>query len=204
MLRAWRLARAPALIQVVGPDGAGKGVVSRDAVMLLESAGLRVGVFHFDPLAAPRDIVVGSPHGSSVRGAMLGVLSVGRRFLRYLVAQLYYWRREQWDVVLQERGWWDQIVDPTRYRLASSSLRLVRTLGRCLARPSLVIFCLCPPGRAVMRKPELSCHEYANQNSRWQALSRDLPLYEVDTGGDIDSTRAQVAALINTWVGSRK
>jgi thymidylate kinase len=76
-------------------------------------------------------------------------------------------RRGAW--VLIERGWWDLVVDPGRYRLHSRS-RLARALSRYAPRPDLVIVLEGSPALLRDRKQELSMVELGRQVEAWRAV----------------------------------
>jgi thymidylate kinase len=79
-------------------------------------------------------------------------------------------RRGGWVIV--ERGWWDVAVDQRRYRLRSSGW-LVRTLGRVLPRPDLVIVLTASAHTLLARKAELSPSELERQLKEWTTVLPD-------------------------------
>ena len=136
------------LVVVVGPDGAGKSA-------LASSLMARCGVFfwksrriHWRPSLLPRlGAFVGgrptdpeTPHRSTPHGRMTSIAVL-----------LYYWvdfllgtwlklnpLRVRSALIVVERGWWDILVDPRRYRLQVPP-GLTAALGRLLPNPDLTL-----------------------------------------------------------------
>lgn len=73
-------------------------------------------------------------------------------------------------LVVVERGWWDMVVDPRRYRL-SLPPPLIRALGRLVPRPDLLVVLDAPAGVLAARKRELPEPELERQRDAWLALS---------------------------------
>jgi hypothetical protein len=83
-------------------------------------------------------------------------------------------------MVIAERGWWDIVADPRRYRLTSPPW-MVRALGFFLLRPDLVLLLRAPSGVILGRKSELSKEELERQASRWDSvLPADVPVAHID------------------------
>lgn len=70
--------------------------------------------------------------------------------------------------VVFERGWWDHVVDPRRYRLTSG--HLARLLGRLLPPWDLIFVLEAPPEVIRKRKPELPLKELSRQMRAWREL----------------------------------
>ncbi len=188
-------------VLVGGPDGTGKSTVLRAFIQQVERppAGLRLRHVHFDPRRvvsrdALADTVVPRPHDSKPR--RIGQLaSVVRRGLLYVSAtRSGSLRREGADVVVQERGWYDQLVDPRRYRLSIAGARAVRLLGFCGPRYDLVVRLVGDPTAIAARKPELEPHELRRQLVAWQSLASRVG----HDGVEIDTTIAGVQDCAST------
>jgi hypothetical protein len=72
-----------------------------------------------------------------------------------------------WVVI--ERGWWDIIIDPRRYRLQGIRT-LAMALGRAVPWPDLLLVLEAPPDAVHGRKTELSRAELARQMDAWRTL----------------------------------
>lgn len=159
-------------VQIVGPDGAGKSSVVVGTKEVLARTGLRVRHVHFDPSTSYRETVAPAPHSKPARGSLGQVASLARRLLIYWHAAFFgSLSRVGADVVIQERGWHDQIVDPRRYRLADPGKLLAGLASRVAPRYDLRVRLEGDPDAIVARKPELSSAEVNRQLKAW----RDLP-----------------------------
>jgi len=76
-------------------------------------------------------------------------------------------------LVVMDRGFFDLLVDPRRYRLEVSP-HIVRLLGRLLPGPDLTILLLGDPTVLRTRKPELELKEIERQQEQWQALRGEI------------------------------
>jgi thymidylate kinase len=193
------------MLMIVGPDGTGKTTLCNALVEQLSLCSNvlvlanRTGATR--PGLLPRRKLRGSkvePHRHPAYPRLLSIaksiLYVVDFNLGWLVRARPFVRRGGW--VLVERGWWDVLVDPRRYRLD-----LPQWLGRFLAhlmpRPSLV-FILDPPVEVVTaRKAQLPAAELVRQMTAWQQiLPRTQPRLHLDTSRPIeDSLRAATRAI---------
>jgi hypothetical protein len=71
--------------------------------------------------------------------------------------------------VIIERGWWDLVVDPLRYRLRPRA-RAARLLGRLLPRPDLTVILEASKDVLIARKDELPVEEIERQASEWRKV----------------------------------
>jgi hypothetical protein len=167
-------------VVIAGPDGGGKSTLahrlpdacgqlfrrslhlhSRPRVLPRPGALLRRGEGdHSQPHAKP-------PHSKAVSTALLLY-----HWFDYLLGSWLLVRptRTRTGLVLLERGWWDMLVDPCRYRL-NPPLPLARLLGRLLPEPDLVLLLEAPPETLVARKSELTAEEIAGQAEAWRAVA---------------------------------
>src|SRR4029077_13677315 len=106
------------------------------------------------------------PHGPALSSALLFYYWVD-----FLVGHLVKIRpaKTRSSLVVLERGWWDFLVDPARYRLAPPK-QLVRILGALLPQPDLVIVLDAPAGTLGQRKGELSEDELERQRLAWRQV----------------------------------
>lgn len=187
-------------VLIVGPDGSGKSTLADACAAALESRGLRIARVHFDPKAsvdASRNAHT-EPHSGIPRRWWGQVLAIVRR------AGLYLWARRpggtltpgpSFDILLQERGWLDQSVDPMRYRGTALTARLALFFRFVAPRFDLVVVAGGDPAVMHARKPELSEHEVARQVLAWQEL-----FAHETTATFLDSTTASVPELVTRIV----
>jgi thymidylate kinase len=175
------------VIVIAGPDGTGKSTLSSALPAAAFATAPVLHVHHrFQVLPRRRNSEVDvtrpqeqrpySPWQSWVKSLYLFVdyqLGWRLRVRRFV-------RRGGW--VILERGWWDVAVDQRRYRLRSSGW-LVRTLGRLLPRPDLVIVLTASAHTLSARKAELSPSELERQLNAWTTvLPENVRTAFVDAG----------------------
>jgi thymidylate kinase len=165
-------------VVIAGPDGAGKSALA-DALVEQLGGGGHVLRFHHRASILPRKTAmagpVTEPHAKPVYGRVAGSAKV----LWLAVDMQLMWRilvpratRSGKDVVV-ERGWWDLVVDPRRYRLAGTGL--TARLGRLLPAPDLELILGGPAEVLAARKPELSIAELERQLAAWRTLRPSGP-----------------------------
>ena len=93
-----------------------------------------------------------------------------------------------------ERGWWDQIVDPTRYRLGDRSVAFARALGRRLPRADVGVILSGDSALIHERKPELSPDEIAACIASWRVLLPAAAKRVVEA--DVSNSPDQIVAAI--------
>ena len=141
---AGRLVRPTGLTVVVaGPDGSGKsslaaalpgacGQLFRRSLRLHGRPGVlpRPGALLRQPRRDPATPHAATPHGRGLSSALLVYY-----WLDFLIGQLVRIRpaTTRSSLVVLERGWWDLLVDPRRYRLDPPA-GLVQALGAVLPR----------------------------------------------------------------------
>lgn len=159
-------------VLVVGPDGSGKTTVARELGTAAAAAGWNVRPTHFRPLpssAASRAVT--KPHAKRPHLAPVAILRLLVRFGEFCRGFVTVWRKTPVTVVVVERGWWDQVVDPKRYRLPSRLDWLVKWLGALLPTFDVTVFCDGSPYEMAARKPELTADETARQLRVWRWLA---------------------------------
>ena len=170
-------ARHGGVVAVVGPDGVGKTTVA--AALSQSLTGLPV-VLMRQPSVLPHRTrhsgPVTEPHSQSPDGPLLSLAKTLYLYVDFALGWLFrvrpITRRGGW--VIAERGWWDYVVDPRRYRLHPSTARVARWLGRMLPRSDLVLVLEAPAETILARKSELTASEISRQIDVW----RQLPLRE--------------------------
>jgi thymidylate kinase len=176
------------VVVLAGPDGAGKTALANQ----LESHSAQTqGMtrIHHRPRVLPSRQAsrrpTEAPHAAEPYPPWISRVKVVYLALDYLLGWFTRIRpaSRRGDLVLLERGWWDLVVDPRRYRLAGVE-RMVRAVGRVLPRPSLMVILDAEPDLLYARKPELPPDELSRQRSAWLAISET-----VDEAVILDATR---------------
>jgi len=175
-------------VLVAGPDGAGKSTVVDAIVARATATGLIVSRAHHRPgLIAGRGDdgrAVTDPHGEPPRSAGASILKLLVVFGDQLLGGHSRWRAQRRaGLLLLERGWFDMVVDPRRYRLPERFTRIVRLLGRLLPRPDLVLLLTGDAAVLHARKPEIGVPEVERQIRRWRTVApaAGRRVVEVDT-----------------------
>lgn len=168
-------ARISGLVLIAGPDGAGKSTVVDAIAARAAAAGITVSRAHHRPgLIAGRrqDGPVTDPHAKPARPTAAALAKLAVVFADYVVGGHVRWRAPRRDgLLLLERGWFDMVVDPRRYRLPERLLPLVRLLGRLVPRPDVVLLLSGDPERLHERKPEIGVAEVTRQIDRWRTVA---------------------------------
>ena len=166
---------------VAGPDGTGKTTVVRRAIhQLLDSTAMRLRHVHFDP---DREVgpdpslerLVPSPHDTRPRRVGQTASVVWRAWRYRRAARVGLLARHNVEIVVQERGWADQLVDPLRYRLSASGSAAARLFWPMSPRFDALIALFGDPPSLAARKSELSTKELARQIERWDKLRQVYP-----------------------------
>src|SRR5215207_8473432 len=185
---------------VAGPDGAGKTtVVSRAIHELSESSAMRLRHLHFNPdhEVGPEEDSMPSPHDTRPRTVGQAASVVWRAWRYGRAARVGLLARHNVELVVQERGWADQIVDPLRYRLSRSGSVAARLLWPVSPRFEALITLSGDATSLAARKDELSTTELTRQIERWDKIRRAYP-----SSINIDTVTNTVADVVTQAIAA--
>lgn len=182
MLARWlhRISHPTGLTVVIaGADGCGKSSVAPQLVEACRGLFRRELRMHWRPFVLPSPgCLVGSdarnpahPHAAPPHGAVTSAVRLCYFFADFLLGELLRVgpARIRTGLVVTERGWWDMVVDPRRYRLGSPN-RVTAALGRFMPGPDLLFVLDAPTEVLVSRKQELPAEELERQRRAWLEL----------------------------------
>lgn len=179
---------ASGFVLIAGPDGAGKSTVLEAIVARATEMNLRVSRAHYRPgviAGQPSDgVPVTDPHGKPPRSEAASVAKLMVIFADHLIGGFFRWRSQRRaGLLLLERGWYDMVVDPRRYRMSPRFAGPLRLLGKVLPRPDLVLLLTGDPATLHARKPEIGVAEVDRQVRRWRQVApvAGRRVMEVDT-----------------------
>ena len=212
------------LVAVVGPDGSGKSTLARSLPDACSGLFRREALFHWRPEVLPRPgALLGSPLGDPSRPheRKPHPRTISNALLLYFWSDFFVgsWTRffalrARTGLVVLERGWWDVLVDPRRYRLDVSPT-LVKILGKLLPAPDLTLVCEAPVDVLLARKEEIARGEVSRQTQAWRSLRTDLSgVHFLDTSASREEVcgtaraaitahleRRSIARLAHGWTG---
>jgi thymidylate kinase len=189
-------------IALYGPDGAGKSAVAARLATELAPlfSGLQLHHLRVPLWSSKRPTaVVTAPHARPPRGFALSCLKLFYMFAQSWLAHLL--RVLAWvtrgELVLLDRYFLDYVVDPQRYRLPASTVRLASLLGKLAPQPDIQ-FVLDVRGEELQRrKPEVSLAESKRQRGEYAARIAHLSNASLV---DADRPVAEVATHIATEI----
>jgi hypothetical protein len=176
-------------VLVVGPDGTGKSTFATSLVSDCSELFRRTDHYHWRPGVLPRlgtlsrnpTTDVTQPHARKPRGRLVSGLMLGYHWLDFAVGgwskQLF--SKARTGLVVVERGWWDIMVDPLRYRLTVPPA-IVSGLGRLLPRPDVTFLLETAPDTIMARKNELGRDEIKRQVDSWRIAPDVLRIVRLD------------------------
>ncbi|MGI8773566.1 MAG: hypothetical protein ACR2KQ_00935 [Actinomycetota bacterium] len=203
-----------AYVVIVGPDGSGKSTLARSLPGACSELFRGSEHFHWRPgllprpgglFGAPVDIDASVPHSRPPRGTVTSLVLLLYYWVDFRVGGItrVLWPRWRTGLVVGERGWWDFLVDPRRYRLKDAP-RLVSLLGRLLPKPDLLVILEGPAEAMFARKSELSVEELERQSLRWRQIPAPAgDRLIVDTSQPPDRVVELVAERIASNVAER-
>jgi len=175
-------------VLIAGPDGAGKSTVVEAIAARGAVAGLRISRAHHRPgliAGRPEDAgPVTDPHSRPPRSILASLAKLAVVFCDHLAGGHTRWRAQRRaGLLLLERGWFDMVVDPRRYRLPTALVPLIRLLGRLLPQPDVVLLLTGDAEALHARKPEIGITEVDQQIRRWRDIAPVTARHvlEVDT-----------------------
>lgn len=195
-----RLARPTGLwVVVAGPDGTGKSSLTAELPGACGHLFRRSRRLHWRPAVLPRPGAIlrrpendpARPHEHPPHGRLLSSALLVYYWLDFLLGSLIRVKgfRTRSGLVLMERGWWDLLVDPTRYRLDPPP-RLTRLLGALLPSPDLLLLLEAPVATLSERQDELPTQEVARQSRRW----REVPAVSARIDASMSASEVLAAA----------
>ena len=188
------------LLTIAGPDGAGKTSVVTELTLRLAAVGPverhhhRIGVL---PRSATSLIPTERPHDQAPYGSLVSVAKILYLYAEWVLASAVQSRRgpnrHGWTVL--ERGWWDLLVDPRRYRLRPHP-RLVEVLGWLRPGKGRVMVLNAPAEVLHDRKQELPADEITRQLALWRHIAvRHPEILFVDVDRPVDEVVDEIWSL---------
>jgi len=189
-------------IAVYGPDGVGKSAVIDQLAYRLATGFRGMSRFHFRPRFRQQHregAPVTKPHAKPARGTVVST------------AKLIYWLADCWwgylstivprrhagQVIFYDRYFPDVLVDPVRYRLPASCIRLASGLVALAPRPDLCVLLDASANVVQQRKRELSLPESQRQRIAYLKMFECLQCkLLVNAESTVDEVSCRVATGI--------
>jgi DNA polymerase III delta prime subunit len=196
-------------ILLAGPDGVGKSTIADHLGRELSEFGFIIERLHYRPNILFRQSPTQTPSHHSPP-----ISAVPHNYIRSLIKLLATYadtltfefitrvrRRESRNskyVFIQERGWLDQSVDQTRYRLDPRVKPVVNVLARLIPRATFGVALVAPAMDVHARKQELSLAEITQQTEHWRRTIQFASRRSIE----VDATRPpeEIARSIALWM----
>jgi thymidylate kinase len=206
-MKSKRTASSPAspglCIAFFGPDGIGKSAVIEAMKLAVGATFSSVVQFHFRPMFGRREDrpPVLDPHAQTPRSLLISSV------------KLIYWLLDCWygyfiairparrrsGLVIFDRYYPDILVDPARYRLPASSLRIASWLAALAPRPDLYVLLDAPAKVVQRRKHEVSLPESQRQRLAYLAVFESMPAkLLVDADAPVNQVAQRVSVALST------
>jgi hypothetical protein len=162
-------------VLLVGPDGVGKSTIANGLMVEAHRRGVTTHHAHWRPRLvmgqADRGNVT-TPHAHPPHGSAKSMVKLFALLCDNLVGAVGPWRHaRRHGLLVVERGWYDQVIDPLRYRLAASVAPVALVVGRLVPRADLVVLLSADPAVAAARKRELEPAEVERHLDAWTRLA---------------------------------
>jgi len=211
-IKPWFSPRGRFLI-FAGTDGSGKTTLVKE---LIDRVGPRfrdgeVEQHHLRPKVLPQisSLFHGGKPAYSIEDMDDPHRSPPSGFLGSCLRTMYYWvdylvgypmrilpRRRRNTLTVYDRWFYDHVVDPRRFRIASGH-PLPGFLQRFLAKPDCLFVCTAKPEKILERKQELAPEEVARQVEKFQEFAAAHPKATlVDTTGEVDDCVDQIIQAV--------
>ena len=163
---------------LLGPDGAGKTMVTHHLLNKLQNSAKSVEAFHFRPKTTRDNMLsmpVMNPHAMPTRSYTLSVVKLAYFAVLYITDRWFRINDKRNSVLyIWDRYYHDILADPKRYRMGAPAW-LVRLFGRLIPKPDLFLILDVCPEVARTRKIEVSEAENERQFHAYRALAKELP-----------------------------
>jgi len=190
-------------IAFFGPDGIGKSAVIEAVKLEAGTTFSAVVQFHFRPMFGRQQDrpPVTDPHAQTPRSLLISTV------------KLIYWLLDCWygyfiairparrcsRLVIFDRYYPDILVDPARYRLPASSLRIASWLAALAPRPDLYVLLDAPAEVVQRRKHEVSLPESQRQRLAYLAVFESMPAkLLVDADAPVNQVAQRVSVALST------
>ncbi len=192
-----------------GPDGAGKSAVIERVKLALSPSFSAIRQFHLRAgfgRARGFSPPVTSPHANPPRGLAISLLKLLYLAADYWLGYFFFVRPAlaAGGLVLFDRYYYDMLVDPRRYRLPPSVLRVAEMISWIIPQPDTLIVVDVPAEVLQRRKPEVTLEESQRQRAEYLRRFEPCPNALVVNGNQpLPQVAAEVIECIRASFASR-